>query len=98
MPAGQPNALTAPRRHWRLKMHNSKKPLLLLVITVSLLTGCAGASASKVSVCPPVSEYSREFEMRLADELDQLPLDSAVGRAATDHKALRDQLRKCPQD
>ena len=48
--------------------------LAALVIEASLLSGCArgGSEPRVVTVCPPVVEYSREFQARAADELDLL--------------------------
>ncbi len=33
-------------------------------------------SSDSISACPPVKEYSREFQERLADEIKAAPLDA----------------------
>ena len=58
----------------------SMPPLAVLANAASLLTGCATV-ASDVGVleaCPPVVEYSREFQARAAEELALLPEESAI--------------------
>lgn len=52
----------------------------VLVIATSLLTGCAtaGFEAGGVAACPPVVEYSREFQARAAEELTMPQGGSAI--------------------
>ncbi|WP_223428547.1 hypothetical protein [Tateyamaria pelophila] len=38
----------------------------------------AGFEAGSVAACPPVVEYSREFQVQAAEELAQLTEESAV--------------------
>jgi hypothetical protein len=45
--------------------------------------------------CPPVVAYSPEFLARAADELDSLPLGSAIKQMLADCQAMRDQARAC---
>jgi hypothetical protein len=49
-------------------------------IATSLLSGCAtgGSDGGGVGACPPVVEYSREFQARAAEELALLPEGSAI--------------------
>jgi hypothetical protein len=47
------------------------------------------------TVCPPVVEYSREFQARAADELDLLPEGSAIAEMLADYSVMRDQARAC---
>jgi len=47
------------------------------------------------TVCPPVVEYSREFQARAADELDLLPGGSAIAEMLSDYAVLREQARAC---
>jgi len=47
------------------------------------------------TVCPPVVEYSREFQARAADELDLLPEGSAIAEMLADYGVMRDQARAC---
>jgi hypothetical protein len=62
-----------------------------------LLTGCAteGFEAGGVAACPPVVEYSREFQARTAEELAKLPDGSAVVEMMRDYAVIRDQARVC---
>ena len=67
-----------------------------LVIAASLLGGCAtGGSEPAATVCPPVVEYSREFQARAADELEALPEGSAIARMLSDYAVMREQARAC---
>jgi hypothetical protein len=69
---------------------------VLAIATISL-TGCATvASDTRVAtVCPPVVEYSREFQARAADELDLLPEGSALAEMLANYSVMRDQARSC---
>ena len=71
--------------------------LAVLAIAGSLLTACAtgGSELRVVPVCPPVVEYSREFQARAAHELDLLPESSAIAEMLSDYAVMRDQARAC---
>ncbi len=45
--------------------------------------------------CPPVVEYSREFQARAAEERALLPEGSATMEMLTDYAVLREQARAC---
>ena len=68
----------------------------LAIVTISL-TGCATVASKPriVTVCPPVVEYSREFQARAADELDLLPKRSAIAEMLSDYAVMREQARAC---
>ena len=74
-----------------------KQQLAALAIATSLLSGCAmGASEPRIAtVCPPVVEYSREFQARAAEELALLPEGSAVAEMMSDYAVMREQARAC---
>jgi len=74
-----------------------KPRLAVLVIATSWLTGCAtvGFDTSGVAACPPVVEYSREFQARAAEELAMLPEGSAVVEMMGDFAVMREQARAC---
>ena len=74
-----------------------KRQLAALAIATSLLTGCAagGSDPTIATVCPPVVEYSREFQRRAAEELASLPHGSAIGEMLSDYAVMRDQARAC---
>lgn len=69
----------------------------VLVIGTSWLTGCATVDSKMggVAACPPVAEYSREFQVRAADELMALPDGSAVIEMMGDYAVMRDQAAAC---
>ena len=71
--------------------------LAVLVIGASWLTGCAtaGFEAGGTATCPPVVEYSREFQACAADELALLPDGLAVVKMMGDYAVMRGQARAC---
>ncbi len=74
-----------------------KPQLAALAIATSLLSGCATAISEPpiATVCPPVVEYSHEFQARAAEELRMLPDGSAVAEMLIDYAVMRDQARAC---
>lgn len=74
-----------------------KQRLAALVIAMGLLSGCAtdGFDTSMVTVCPPVVDYSREFQARAAEELELLSEGSAISELLKDYNVLREQVRAC---
>ena len=75
----------------------SKRQLAALAIATSLLSGCAtgGSDPRIAAVCPPVAEYSRDFQARAADELHLLPEGSAIAEMMSDYAVMRNQARTC---
>lgn len=45
--------------------------------------------------CPPVVEYSREFQARAAEQLALLPERSAIAEMLSDYAVMREQARLC---
>ena len=74
-----------------------KRRFAVLAIATSLLSGCAtvGSEPGIATVCPPVVEYSREFQARAAEELARLPHGSAIAEMLSDYAVIRDQVRMC---
>lgn len=74
-----------------------RQRLAVLVIATSWLTGCAtaGFEAGGVAACPPVVEYSREFQTRAAEELVTLLEGSAIAEMLSDYAVMRQQARVC---
>ncbi|MCH2078630.1 MAG: hypothetical protein MK180_17450 [Rhodobacteraceae bacterium] len=72
-----------------------RRRLAVLVIATSLLTGCAtaGFEAGGVAACPPVVEYSREFQARAAEEMAMLPDGSALVEMMGDYAVMRGQAQ-----
>ena len=67
------------------------------MIATSCLTGCGvvGFETGGIAACPPVVDYSREFQARAAEELALLPDGSAVVAMMADYAIIRDQVRAC---
>ncbi|WP_370571594.1 hypothetical protein [Phaeobacter sp. SYSU ZJ3003] len=53
------------------------------------------AAAGGVAACPPVVEYSTEFQAQAAEELAMLPDGSAIVEMMGDYLVMRDQVRAC---
>lgn len=71
--------------------------LAALAIAMSWLSGCAtvGSDADRLGACPPVVEYSREFQAQAAEELALLPENSVLADMLSDYAVMRDQARGC---
>ena len=71
--------------------------IAVLVIATSWFTGCAtaGFEAGGVAACPPVEEYSREFQARPVEELATLRDGSAIVDMMGDYAVMREQARAC---
>ncbi len=81
-------------------MHNdgcSRRRRTALALAMIWLSGCAtGASdVESPTACPPVVEYSREFQAQAAEELALLPEDSAIMGMLSDYAVMREQVRVC---
>ncbi len=74
-----------------------KQQLAALAIATSLLSACAtvGSDGAGPGVCPPVFEYSREFQARAAEELALLPEGSTIAEMLSDYAVMREQARAC---
>lgn len=74
-----------------------KRRLAVLAIATNLLSGCAtvGFEGGALGACPPVVEYSPEFQARAAEELALLPEGSAVADMLADYAVTREQARVC---
>jgi hypothetical protein len=74
-----------------------RRRLVVLAIATSSLSGCAmvGSDRRAVGTCPPVVEYSQEFQARAAEELALLPEGSAILDLLADYAVMRDQARAC---
>jgi hypothetical protein len=64
------------------------------VLLALFLTGCAQTTALEV-YCPPMREYSRDFNSRLANEIESLPSGTAIEEALSDYVQQRDLIRRC---
>jgi hypothetical protein len=68
---------------------------MLLALAVSLLTACAGVNSNPACVCPPIKKYDREFQRKLADEIESAPANAAFPLALQDYATIRIQLARC---
>ena len=74
-----------------------RRRLVVLAITASWLAGCGtgGSDRAVTTACPPVVEYSAEFQARAAAELEALPADTPLTEMLSDYAVMRDQARVC---
>ena len=74
-----------------------KRRLAVLAIATSLLSGCATVRSEDggLEACPPVVEYSREFQARAAEELALLPERSVIAEMLSDYAVVREQAWLC---
>jgi hypothetical protein len=54
-----------------------------------------GSDVGGHGACPPVVEYSREFQARAAEELTLRPEGSAIAKMLADYAVMREQARAC---
>ena len=67
-----------------------------LMVATGWLAACTTAGSERpAAVCPPVAEYSTEFQARAADELARLPQESAIVVMLGDYAVMREQARAC---
>jgi hypothetical protein len=76
-------------------MHNSVLRLMLLAIAVSLLAACATANSDPACVCLPIKKYDREFQRKLADEIEAAPRNAVWPLAIQDYGLIRNIVRGC---
>lgn len=74
-----------------------KRRLAALAIATNLLSGCAkgGSDGGGHRACPPVVEYSAEFQTLAAGELALLPEGSTIEEMLRDYAVMREQARVC---
>lgn len=70
-------------------------PAAALVAATIFLTGCTRGDSELGGPCPPVVEYSRGEQTRLADEVARLPEASLIPEWLADYAVMRDQARVC---
>jgi len=73
-----------------------KRPHAALAAATISLTACAGVgSETAPSACPPVVEYSRAEQARVAEEVAGLPEEAVIVSWLADYAVLREQVRAC---
>ena len=76
-----------------------RRRLVGLAIATSLLTACATVgSDARHGLCPPVVEYSRAEQARVAEEVAALPEGAVIVGWLADYTVLRDQARACSDE
>ncbi len=70
------------------------------MIAAVSLTGCAGTvyRTNLEVYCPPLVQYSSEWNQSLADEIDALDDTSVIPMAIADYAKLRDRIRACEEE
>ena len=66
-----------------------------------LLSGCGGTvyRTQVEAYCPPMVQYSPEWNADLADEIDALPEHyTSIPTAIADYTKLRDRIRRCERE
>lgn len=72
------------------------QPPAALAAGMIFLTACAGGSFDTVaSACPPVVEYSRAEQVKVAEELSAMPEAAFISEWLTDYAVLRKQVSVC---
>ena len=72
-----------------------RRPAAVLVIVMIFLTACARVGFdAPASVCPPVVEYSQPEQVRVAEEIAELPDGALIVDWLADYAVLRAQVRK----
>ncbi len=66
-----------------------------LALALTLLSACGTASSNPACVCPPIKEYSKEFQKKLADEVEAAPEGKAFTEALKDYATVRLLLWEC---
>jgi hypothetical protein len=70
------------------------------LLGVILLSGCGKTVFEpRLEVfCPSVTGYSKQFNEKLADEVQSLPAGTATETALIDYIELRDRIRRCEEE
>jgi len=70
-------------------------PAALATATI-FLTACAGVTSdTPPGACPPVVDYTRAEQLRVAEEVAALPEGALIVGWLADYAVLRDQARAC---
>jgi hypothetical protein len=77
-------------------MPNFVRRWMPLAIAVSLLTACATANSDPAVSARQSGNMIKEFQRKLADEIEAAPTDAAFPSALQDYAVLRLQVKKCP--
>jgi hypothetical protein len=75
----------------------SRRRRVALILATIWLSGCAmgDSDIGNFGTCPPVVEYSEEFQARAAEELALLPEGAVIAEMLSDYAVMREQAREC---
>lgn len=81
----------------KCKDGSSRRQRVGLVLVKIWLSGCATGASEGVGhgACPPVVEYSQEFQAQAAEELALLPENSVAVKMLSDYAVMREQAHAC---
>jgi hypothetical protein len=68
------------------------------ITTTTAASASPTQSPSKTVPCPQIARYSPDLRNKAAQELDLLPVGSAIEVFLNDYETLRDDLRTCQDD
>lgn len=72
------------------------RPPSALATAMIFLTACAGVSSEpSPGACPPVVDYTRAEQVRVAQEVAALPEAAGIVDWLADYAVLREQARAC---
>lgn len=74
-------------------MPNFVQRWTLLALALISLSACGTANSNPACVCPPIKEYSREFQKKLANEVEAAPQEAAFPVALQDYALVRMQCK-----
>lgn len=76
-------------------MPNYAPHLTLLALAMISLSACRTANSNPACVCPPIKEYGKELQIKLAYEIRAAQPNAAFPDVLQDYAVLRAQLREC---
>lgn len=76
-------------------MPNFALRLTLLALALISLTACAAVNSNPACACPPIKYYAREFQRKLAAEIEAAPQEAVFPEVVMDYAMLRAELRVC---
>ena len=74
-------------------MGNFKQHWMLPALVLTWLSGCVEGSSSPMTACLPIKEYTREFQLKLAEEIEAAPAEAVFPVVLQDYALLRHQIR-----
>lgn len=79
----------------KFSVSSSMLRLIALAVATIFASGCRTVVFEQNVLCPPAVVYDQPFLNRAADELDLLPVGSAIEDMLSDYSVLRRQVVAC---